>query len=107
MLAVVQNGVRLSRAQYQWRRKLIHRQVIADHPGLSRRRLSAKLLQAWNGVQTNGNSATWVARTLMLRKWHRAGLIVLAARAKVRAQQRGAATGRHCWEPSLSRAVGM
>ena len=29
------------------------RQLIADHPGLSRRRLSAKLCQSWSWVQDN------------------------------------------------------
>ena len=54
------------------------RQLIAAHPGLSRRRLSAKLCQSWNWVQANGQLRDMVARSLMLQL-HRAGLIVLPA----------------------------
>lgn len=57
------------------------RQLIADHPGLSRRRLSAQLCQAWNWVQANGQLRDMVARSLMLQL-HRAGLIVLPAKRK-------------------------
>ena len=57
------------------------RQLIAAHPGLSRRRLSAKLCQAWNWVQANGQLRDMVARSLMLQL-HRAGLIVLPAKRK-------------------------
>jgi hypothetical protein len=52
------------------------RQLIAAHPGLSRRRLSAKLCQAWNWVQPNGQPRDMVARSLML-ELHRAGHIQL------------------------------
>lgn len=55
------------------------RQLIAAHPGLSRRRLSAKLCQAWNWVQANGQPRDMVARSLMLQL-HRAGLIQLPAK---------------------------
>lgn len=55
------------------------RQLIADHPALSRRRLSAKLCQAWNWVQPNGQPRDMVARSLML-ELHRAGHIQLPAR---------------------------
>lgn len=55
------------------------RQLIAAYPGLSRRRLSAKLCQAWNWVQPNGQPCDMVARSLMLAL-HRAGLIELPAK---------------------------
>ncbi len=55
------------------------RQVIAAHPGLSRRRLSAKLCQAWNWVQPNGQPRDMVARSLML-ELHRAGHLELPAK---------------------------
>jgi len=51
-------------------------QLIAAHPGLSRRKLSTKLCQAWNWVQANGQLRTMVCRGLMLQL-HRAGLIEL------------------------------
>ena len=52
------------------------RELIAGHPGLSRRRLSAQLCQAWNWVQPNGQLRDMVARSLML-ELHRAGHIEL------------------------------
>jgi hypothetical protein len=55
------------------------RQVIAAHPGLSRRRLSAELCAAWNWVQANGQPRDMVARGLMLAL-HRAGQITLPAK---------------------------
>lgn len=55
------------------------RQLIAAHPGLSRRRLSAQLCQAWNWVQPNGQPRAMVARSLMLAL-HRAGHIELPAK---------------------------
>jgi len=54
------------------------RQLIAAHPGLSRRRLSAKLCAAWNWRQPNGRPRDMVARSLML-ELHRAGHIGLPA----------------------------
>jgi hypothetical protein len=54
------------------------RQLIAAHPGLSRRRLSAELCAAWNWVQPNGRPRDMVARSLML-ELHRAGHIRLPA----------------------------
>jgi hypothetical protein len=54
------------------------RQLIAAYPGLSRRRLSAKLCEAWNWVQPNGQPRDMVARSLML-ELHRAGHIQLPA----------------------------
>ena len=55
------------------------RQLIAAHPGLSRRQLSAKLCAAWNWVQPNGQPRDMVARSLML-ELHRAGHIELPAK---------------------------
>lgn len=55
------------------------RQLIAAHPGLSRRRLSAKLCAAWNWVQPNGQPRDMVARSLML-ELYRAGHIELPAK---------------------------
>lgn len=55
------------------------RQLIAAHPGLSRRRLSAELCAAWNWVQPNGQPRDMVARSLML-ELHRAGHIQLPAK---------------------------
>ena len=52
------------------------REVIARHPGLSRRRLSEELCRAWNWVQPNGQLRSMVCRGLMLGL-HRAGLIQL------------------------------
>jgi hypothetical protein len=54
------------------------RQLIAAHRALSRRRLSAKLCEAWNWVQPNGRPRDMVARSLML-ELHRAGHIQLPA----------------------------
>lgn len=54
------------------------RRLIAEHPGLSRRRLSAKLCQAWNWVQPNGAPRDMVCRGMMLML-HREGLIELPA----------------------------
>ena len=55
------------------------RQLIAAHPALSRRRLSAKLCAAWNWVQPNGRARDMVARSLML-ELQRAGHIELPAK---------------------------
>ena len=44
------------------------RQLIADHPGLIRRGLSAKLCQSWNWVQANGQLRDMVDRGLMLQQ---------------------------------------
>ena len=52
------------------------RQLIADHPRLSRRRLSARLCEAWNWVQPNGIPCDMVCRGLMLTL-HRGGHIEL------------------------------
>lgn len=55
------------------------RRLIAEHPQLSRRRLSVKLCQAWNWVQPNGQLRDMVCRSLMLQL-HRRGLIKLPAK---------------------------
>ena len=52
------------------------RELIAEHPGSSRRDLSKKLCQAWNWVQANGALRDMVCRGMMLML-HRAGLIEL------------------------------
>ncbi len=54
------------------------RQLIADHPDLSRRALSTKLCEAWNWVQANGALRDMVCRGMMLML-HRQGLIELPA----------------------------
>lgn len=54
------------------------RQLIADHPRLSRRGLSKKLCDAWGWVQANGAPRDMVARGLLLHL-HREGLIALPA----------------------------
>lgn len=55
------------------------RQLIAEHPDSSRRRLSARLCEAWNWVQPNGALRDMVCRGLLLQL-HRAGLIELPAK---------------------------
>ncbi len=52
------------------------RQLIAEHPTLSRRRLSTRLCQAWDWRQANGRLRAMVCRGLMLQL-HRCGLIEL------------------------------
>ena len=52
------------------------RQFIAQHSGLSRRRLSAKVCEAWQWKQANGALCDMVCRGLMLML-HRAGEIEL------------------------------
>jgi hypothetical protein len=51
-------------------------QLIAQHPGASRRHLSQKLCEAWHWVQPNGRLRDMVCRGLMLAL-HRAGRIEL------------------------------
>lgn len=51
-------------------------ELIALHPGLSRRRLSVKVCEAWNWVQPNGQPRDMVCRSLLLAL-HRAGYIQL------------------------------
>ena len=55
------------------------RQLIADNPQDSRRRLSAKLCEAWDWRQANGQLKDMVCRGLMLAL-HRAGFITLPPR---------------------------
>jgi len=55
------------------------RELIAQNPGLSRRRLSVKVCEAWNWVQPNGQPRDMVCRGLMLAL-HRAGHIELPAK---------------------------
>ncbi len=52
------------------------RQLIAENPGASRRRLSEKLCEAWQWKQANGAPRAMVCRGLLLLL-HRAGEIVL------------------------------
>src|SRR6266566_3857383 len=52
------------------------RQLIAEHPGASRRRLSEKLCEAWQWKQANGALRDMVCRGLLLML-HRAGQIEL------------------------------
>jgi hypothetical protein len=54
------------------------RELIARNPGLSRRRLSVKVCEAWQWVQPNGQPRDMVCRGLMLAL-HRAGHIELPA----------------------------
>src|SRR6266699_4543821 len=60
------------------------RQLIAENPGASRRRLSEKLCEAWQWKQANGALRDMVCRGLLLML-HRAGEIELPpVRRKVR-----------------------
>lgn len=54
------------------------RELIAQHPQLSRRALSVKVCEHWNWTQPNGHFKDQVCRTLMLRL-HRTGHIELPA----------------------------
>jgi hypothetical protein len=54
------------------------RQLIAEHPGASRRALSVKVCEAWGWKQANGALRDMVCRGLLL-KLHRAGQIELPA----------------------------
>ena len=54
------------------------RQFIAENPGMSRRRLSAKICEAWQWKQANGALRDMVCRGLLLML-HRAGEIELPA----------------------------
>ena len=51
-------------------------ELIAQNPTLSRRALSAKVCEAWNWVQPNGQLRDMICRSLML-KLHRAGHIAI------------------------------
>jgi hypothetical protein len=54
------------------------RELIARHPGLSRRQLSLQVCQAWHWAQANGQWRDMVCRGLLLAL-HRAGYIELPA----------------------------
>jgi hypothetical protein len=54
-------------------------ELIAQHPGASRRRLSKRLCEAWNWRQANGGLCDMVCRSMML-ELHRAGHIRLPAK---------------------------
>lgn len=54
------------------------RELIAQNPGLSRRRLSVKVCEAWHWVQPNGQPRDMVCRSLLLAL-HRAGHLQLPA----------------------------
>lgn len=54
------------------------RELIARHPGLSRRQLSLQVCQAWHWMQPNGEPRDMVCRSLMLAL-HRTGHIELPA----------------------------
>lgn len=58
------------------------RQLILDHPHLSRRALSMKLCEAWKWFQPNGTPRDMVARGLLLHL-HRAGLIELPVQKRL------------------------
>jgi len=73
-------------AQFTYRGKTVDgvgidfiKQLMAENPRLSRRRLSTKLCLAWNWVQANGHPRDMVCRGLLLGL-HRAGLIALPAK---------------------------
>lgn len=55
------------------------RDLIAAHPGASRRSLSKKLCEAWGWIQPNGSLRDMVCRSLML-ELHRAGHIELPSK---------------------------
>jgi len=57
------------------------RDLIAEHPTASRRRLSEILCRVWNWVQPNGTLRAMVCRGLMLAL-HRSGQIELPARRR-------------------------
>ena len=57
------------------------RELIAQNPALSRRRLSVKVCEAWQWVQPNGQPRDMVCRGLMLLL-HRAGHIELPAKRR-------------------------
>jgi hypothetical protein len=55
------------------------RELISQHSGLSRRRLSVKVCEAWNWVQPNGQPRDMICRSLLLAL-HRAGHLQLPAK---------------------------
>lgn len=75
------------------------RELIAQNPALSRRRLSVKVCEAWEWVQPNGQFRDMVCRSLMLAL-HRAGHIQLPAKRRSALNNaiahRRVATGASC-----------
>lgn len=76
----------LVRVEFTYRGKTVDgagiafiKELIAQHPRLSRRGLSTKLCLAWNWVQANGHPRDMVCRGFLLGL-HRAGLIELPAK---------------------------
>ena len=75
------------------------RDLIAQNPDLSRRRLSVKVCEAWQWVQPNGQPRDMVCRSLMLAL-HRAGHLELPAKRQsppnnaIAASARGAGAAR-------------
>ena len=57
------------------------RELIAQNPALSRRRLSVKVCAAWQWVQPNGQLRDMVCRGLLLAL-HRAGHLALPAKRR-------------------------
>jgi len=57
------------------------RELIAQNPGLSRRRLSVKVCEVWRWVQPNGQPRDMVCRSLLLAL-HRAGHLQLPAKRR-------------------------
>jgi hypothetical protein len=88
------------------------RGLIAAHPGLSRRRLSAALCEAWGWVQPNGMLRDMVARGLML-ELHRGGLIELPAKKQsppnnaIRHREAGLDPSLLSWEPVAGPLPGL
>lgn len=72
------------------------RELIAEHPEASRRRLSILLCEAWDWRQANGQLRDMVCRSLML-ELHRAGHIELPA-VRCRPPNNAIARARVAWE---------
>jgi Domain of unknown function (DUF4338) len=75
------------------------RQLIAQHPGATRRRLSLLLCEAWGWKQANGAPRDMVCRGLLL-SLHRAGLIDLPA-ARLRGFNPAARYGTERWKAAV------
>ncbi|HUG25681.1 DUF4338 domain-containing protein [Piscinibacter sp.] len=80
---------------------VVIRQLIAENPQCSRRRLSEKLCQAWNWVQPNGTLRDMVCRGMMLML-HRQGLIELPP---VRQVGRSSLSGRAGRDKPAARCI--
>ena len=79
-------------------------QLIEANPGLSRRKLSAKLCEAWDWKQANGALRDMVCRGMLLML-HRAGQIQLPA-VKKRPNNRSKARSNHYSRSTLNRYAG-